>query len=523
MLPQDSGRCEDVGNHASDGEKMTLQGWWEPRPRLAGAEDATTTGQEMRFSMYLPKRVWVPPGALALVAGLLLAAAGCAAFRVPEEPPEPTPLAPVWSQDELKAHLRNLNETGESGRTTGTQGYARAAAYVASRLRDFHLQPAVESDFRIIYGASLNYPLSAALRLVGDSDSTFFLPGFEFLPDARSDSGGIRVSRFVVADAGIEPHRAAPETFGVLAVGDIQVDLHAWRDAGARLALIVGELMPQIHPEPVRGLIVLQITPATAGRLIGLPVQEPEDLTGRAGAAFTLGRSVAATVATDFQRNAGAINMMGYFSGKHAERQRDLVIVCADLDAVGRFGAVHSVDFRNFGVATAALLEVTRNLGYISRRWALPERTVMIAIWSGSELGHEGLRYFLEHPTWNLDRVRSLIYLGLEDDEAESVQQLLRPYGIPLITIPPRDEPLYDTPVLLTPDPAVRRIARERGIRFDPRQEPDMDAIVDSAIVQATELAGRAYSRVMLEATSDEPFFPMAEDSLAEPSAAGFD
>ncbi|MEX0748091.1 MAG: hypothetical protein WD275_08840, partial [Rhodothermales bacterium] len=94
----------------------------------------------------------------AVVFGAFLAVSGgCAAFAVPEEPPTPTPELPVWSVSETDDHLEFLNDPSTGGRATGTQGYARAAAYVAARLHDFRLQPALD-DFRVVYGTSINHP-----------------------------------------------------------------------------------------------------------------------------------------------------------------------------------------------------------------------------------------------------------------------------------------------------------------------------------------------------------------------------
>ena len=392
---------------------------------------------------------------------------GCAAFAVPEEPPRPTPEVPVWSVPEVDDHLEFLNDPSTGGRGTGTQGYARASAYVAARLHDFRLQPALD-DFRVVYPTSINHPLSASMKMVGPIDSVVFLPGIDFLPDGRSDSGRVTVTRLVKP----EDVPAATPPFAVVTSDAPTSSLQAWRNAGASLVVRVGDLVPQLEPAPVSGLLVVQLTHVAAAMLL------PE-------------RRISVRVTTDFQLQAGALNILGYMAGKHPVESRKLVVVCADMDGPGNFAGVAVADFRNFGRSTAALLEVARSVSYVSHRWQLPSRSVMFAIWSGSRLGHQGLRHFLENPTWSLDSIASVIYIGLEDEQA--VRDILSPYGISLHVIPPPDQPLFSQPFVLEPDPAIQRLARSTPAV----PEPDESQIMRLAVEQSIALADSAYTLMM--------------------------
>ena len=481
-------------------------------------------GQELLYYMYLAikRRVRTLDRKIQLIIAfsvlLALVSAGCSAFRVPEEPATPTPIDPVWSEEELQEHLRFLNLSDVAGRTTGTQGYARAAAYVAARMEEFGLQPALQGDYRIIYGASINYPVSGALRIAGPADSLNFLPGLDFLPDGRSDSGSVFISRFLVAGAETEITSSLGRDYGIIVPSGESTDLRKWRRAGARLALVVDDLYPRFERIPVNDMLVVQITPDAAREILRIGQTSVDYyLDDRRGEIVSVGRAVHARVNTTYQPQAGAINMMGYFSGKHPVRREELVIVCADLDAVGQYAGVATMDFRNLGASTASLLEIARNLGYITRRWQLPERSVMVAVWSGSRLGNAGLRYFLENPTWSLDDISSVVYIGLSAAEQAPVRELLDAYGISLVAIAPPEDPVHPEDVLLLPDPELRRIARSQGRRFDPVAEPDMSQLIDSAVVRAIDLAAEAYERTMMEATHPAPFMPTREDSLRIP------
>ncbi len=429
---------------------------------------------------------------------------------------------PVWSDAELRNHLEFLNGDDLMGRATGTPGYARAAAYVAARMREFRLQPAVEGEYRFVYGASVNSPISSLLQSVGRQDSTTYLPGIDYLPDARSDSGRARVERMVVAAGPPAPGSVPARPFGVIVSEGTGTDLRAWRDAGARVAVVVGALRPRFEPAPIANLLVAQMTSRTAARLLG--ESEPglsEYLAAAEGETITLPRVFFAHIVTDFHPQGGAINMLGYYAGKHPVHRGDVVILCADLDAVGRFAGVRAVDFANFGISTAAVLEVARNLGFVSRRWSIPERSVMVAVWSGSQTGHAGLRYFLENPTWPLDKIHSVVYVGLSAREDVEVRDILDAHGIPLKVIPAPREPLFEPDVVLRPDPAVLRLARSRDGEVPIVELPDESVIVDSAVARARGFADAAYQQILLRSTDPATFFPAPQDTLAPPQAAG--
>ena len=470
--------------------------------------------------MYVRRPSEVP--LTAAIAALLVLLQGCAGFQIPEEPARPTPITPVWSTEELYEHIRYLNRSEVRGRATGTQAYARAAAYVSSRMAEFGLQPAVEGDYRTIYSAPINHPIAGQLRVVSPDDSLAYLAGIEFLPDGRSDSGAVAISRFVVAGGDVDPERSADRNFGILVAPGEHVDLHAWQAAGAELAVLIGPLEPRFAPAPIRGLIVVQLTPRAARHLFRLgeaPIGPYLD--ERMGEIIVLGRRLHAHVVTSYQSRAGAINMMGYFSGKHPERRRQLVIVCADLDAVGQYSGVSTMDFRSFGTAPAALLEVARNIGFVTRRWQVPDRSVLVAVWSGSRVGHAGLRYYLEHPTWPISRIASVVYVGLAESDRPQVQRLLDSYGIRLVAVSPPADRLYPDDILLLPDASLQRLARALDDDLEPIEPPDMSQLIDSAVVQALKLADRAYERTMVETTDPAPFVPVREDTLRAPTAEG--
>ena len=153
----------------------------------------------------------------------------------------------------------------------------------------------------------------------------------------------------------------------------------------------------------------------------------------------------------------------GYVGGKHPLAVRgdtsgvpvasQAVLVCADL-AEGETPA-----------EAAALLEVARLYGRASQYTIMPERSVIFALWprlAAQEDPAAGLRTYLEQPTWQLDRVRAVLYVGLAPRRRAEVQALLDEYGIPLyrVAVPPEEERATGSGTAESAEMAASRAAR---------------------------------------------------------------
>jgi hypothetical protein len=455
-------------------------------------------------------------------APLLLAtliAASCASLVVPDANDRPTPLRPVWRESVLAEHLRYFNSTDADGRTTGSQGYARAAAYVAARMREFRLQPVLGTEFRMVYTTPMNHPVSASLAIV-ETDTLYQLPGIDFLVDGRTDSG-----RVVLSEAVLLPD------------GDLQANLHGvavfvesahvtpgrlqrWADAGARAVLIEGDLAPVPASSPVRGLLILQVVPETAARLAqapGAPLLS-QISTGEAVRVW-LPRKIMIGVTSEHRPHSGAINVLGYVPGKHPAHANDLVIVCSDLDARGRAGSARAVDLARFGTGTSALLELARNYGAFSGYSVIPERTVLFAVWSGSLYGHAGLREYLEKPVWALDKTRAVVYVGLAPEQESEVRSILEERGIALIVVPRSAVP-HGGAVLVLPDPGMRRLALDRRQTIPP-PPVQIPQVVADEVASARALAQDAHEVLLGEIVTPVPLVRMAGDTLRIPVPGG--
>jgi hypothetical protein len=472
-----------------------------------GGFQGTIPPPSRSFPMRLYRFLSLPTLFISLTLGL----SACAAFTVPAPPPVPAPGSAVWDNQELTSHLRFLNSEDVGGRATATQGYARAAAYVAARMREFRLQPVLDNDYRVVYHTEVNYP-SAALLWTSGVDSTIFLPGLDFVPGGRSDSGRVHLHTLIVS-----PDSGRLRESGRISAGEAVMlpaalatleTLVVMRDAGASAALIVGPLEPRIMQRPIDGLLVARITERTARTLLG----SPSDLfTEHADVRVPLPRIVHLRITTEYHRRAGAINTLGYVAGKDPVHARDLVLVCADLDAVGQFAGIRTLDFANFGLGTAGLLEVARNVAYVGRRWSMPDRSILFAVWSGARFEHAGLRAFLRHPTWDVNRIKAVIYIGLDASEAPMVRDVLAVHGIPLYVVPPPVEPLHEPQIVMLPPVLPRQLAREQP---NPPAPPPLSQIVTRGVEEARHMAEQALRLAMRESMTSRAPMP---DLPAEP------
>lgn len=458
-------------------------------------------------------------GACGLLFGAVVGLLGCTTASVPrEEAPRRTPLAPEWNEAALAEHLRFFNGKEVAGRKTGTQGYARAAAYATSLMEAYELQPAFGSDFRSVYQTAISYPRSATLQILRP-DTVRFYPGIDFLPGARSDTGEVR---FEDVRLGLDSTRGQPQREVVLLTEQQaqQASLEALRAAGARAVLVAGELRPRPMTSPAQGLVVVQVTPRAAARLLGIAEAEVAAEVERGGQR-QLPQPVRLRLQATREPLAGALNVVGYIVGKRPELAREAVIVCADLDAAGPLAGVQTLDLARFGTGAAALLEVARYQTRLSRFLTIPERTVIVALWSGSRLDHAGLRAYLRNPTWSLDYVRAVIYVGIEDAEVPAVEALLDLYDLPLYAVQAEAELPYEEELVLVPDAALMRLVRERdgpeAVSDPPVQTSEL---LREAVPVARRLAEETHRLLLRETVALAPLLPTLPDTLRPPEEA---
>jgi hypothetical protein len=131
-----------------------------------------------------------------------------------------------------------------------------------------------------------------------------------------------------------------------------------------------------------------------------------------------LGLAPAGTKGGFYQNGGGASNILAQFEGSDPELKNEVILVGAHYDHVGYgtyrnsygpVGYIHNgADDNASGVA--ALLELAEALSKLPQK---PKRTILFAFWDGEEKGLWGSKYWVDHPTVPLDRVRLAVNIDM--------------------------------------------------------------------------------------------------------------
>ncbi len=450
---------------------------------------------------------------LLVILGLTLGLSACGPAPYPaeevggrlQEPDNPLLLA---------EHLDVLLRPEIQGRVTGSRSFALAAQYVEDRMRAFRLQPALEGRYRIVYEARVHLTWPAVLGWA-DQDTAAFLPGLEFWPDARSDTGRV-VADQVALCAQPRTCLAAPVWVLPTAVAAEAAVLAQTRSV--RAVLLIGPLHPALADAPISGLRLLQITPEAAARLLALPVSTLQaHLADTTSVMLQLHRPIFLQVHRMGEAHVGALNVLGFVAGKDPVLRNELVIIGADLDVIALPGSSLLFDGAHLGEGVAALLELARLYSTLATYWPLPRRTLLFAVWSGARQGHQGLRAYLRQPLWDPDATRRIVYLDPEPKTLAELHQLAEQYGVALAPVLPPDSLQVDRRVFWrVPSDwlqAYRRIYNAPAAVSIPEPE----ALRTRASQRARALVREAQAILLPEAITPDPWAPVREDTLRLP------
>ncbi len=445
----------------------------------------------------------------------VLSAYGCVTVAVDEEPVRSTPLRPVWSGLEVRRHLSFFNNNAVAGRATGTRAYVLASAYVAARMREFGLQPALGSEFRTLYPTRVNFPKAFRLTASGRLDTLLFIPGVDALPDGRTDGGRLEGDRVIIRP---DSAQRLSDLIVLWPAGEATTEaLMGLRRQGARAVLTVGPLTPRRVAAPVTGLVVLQVTEQALGRLLGVDEAAARRiLTEMRNRVRRLPRTIELDVEVEALPELQGINLLGYVPGKVPPHLSELVIVCADLDAVGDFGGARVIDRAHPGAGAAALLELARQYSVFADYLTIPDRTILFAVWSGARTGQAGLRAYLEEPGWVRENIRSVIYVGPDAADTTGLRALVEPHGWRFhAVLPPDSLAPVPEPILLPEAPWMKVLRDLRPDDVPP--VPDLDEERARDEQAALALADRAHRLILRETVVPAPPVLFIGDSLYVP------
>jgi hypothetical protein len=119
-----------------------------------------------------------------------------------------------------------------------------------------------------------------------------------------------------------------------------------------------------------------------------------------------------------YQTGGGTNNILALVEGSHAALKDEVILVGAHYDHVGYgnyrnsygpIGRIHNgADDNASGVA--ALLEVAEAVSLLPKK---PRRSILFAFWDGEEKGLLGSKYWIDHPTMPLDKLRLAVNVDM--------------------------------------------------------------------------------------------------------------
>jgi hypothetical protein len=147
------------------------------------------------------------------------------------------------------------------------------------------------------------------------------------------------------------------------------------------------------------------------------------------------------------------VNVLGIIEGSDPELKKEVVMIGAHLDHLGKMGdyILNGADDNASG--SAAVLSMARAFALNPVK---PKRSIMFALWTGEEKGLLGSRYYVDHPFVPLEKMAAHINLdvvGRAWESKEYLEDRLKRYRIKV----PRDiiEKKLDTKNFIMPSTAV--------------------------------------------------------------------
>jgi membrane dipeptidase len=351
-------------------------------------------------------------------------------------------------------HIRYLASDDLKGRKSATPEYAKAAEYVAAKMKDYRLQPGGEKGSwfqEVAFKNWSNYEQPVRLEIVSPQKRVYF-PGRnrDFAPVFGTGSGYVR-GEMAFAGYGILSEKPAWNDYDGLEVkGRILVILPDappdFEDAAAKewtlekkaklaaekgaVGLIEMDLTdPRQPPDPKerrrtsrnlktgecpKGFVVMQAGRDFLDDLFYCARKSWRDAVSRIlrlkkPHSFLFEAAVEMEVHL-VQEERKAVNVIGLLPGRDPKLKDEYIILGGHLDhlGIGLNGFINNGADDNASSA-ATILETARVLVASGFR---PARSILFCSWAGEEMGLIGSRYYVDHPLYPLEK--TVVYLNID-------------------------------------------------------------------------------------------------------------
>ncbi|TWU54593.1 translocation protein TolB [Rubripirellula tenax] len=361
--------------------------------------------------------------------------------------------SPDFSPADVMRHVDYLTRPELGGRLTGTEGERRATAYVAAYLESLGLEPAGENG---TFFQSFDFPAGSTLgknNSMTTGDQTLVL-NQDWVPLSFSADGEIGEAAIVFAGYGLQvpggegvdeydsyvhlnvagqwvlvfrdlPQEITPEQRQQMArYSSPRRKATVARDLGAKGIIFAAGPTSKVRNELIRfdadasqagvSIGALSVTNEVAAKWLAETDQDLAKIQselddGSLAMGFPVeGAKANASVDIDRKRGTGRNVLARMNAGEQADASQPVVIVGAHVDHLGKGGSSNSLakDDERDGIhvgaddnasGVAAMLEIAQYLAAEKKAGRLKaKRDLVIAGWSGEELGLFGSQAFVE-------------------------------------------------------------------------------------------------------------------------------
>ena len=136
------------------------------------------------------------------------------------------------------------------------------------------------------------------------------------------------------------------------------------------------------------------------------------------------------TITNDYQTEiALSRNVIGFIEGSDPELKKEVVVIGAHLDHVGKMGEYIYNGANDNASGSAAVLELAQAFALNPVK---PKRSILFALWTGEEHGMLGSLYYTDHPYYPMDKTVAYLnmdMIGWEWEDKDSISARFKSRG----------------------------------------------------------------------------------------------
>ena len=374
------------------------------------------------------------------------------------------------SKDPLEANLRRHVEYLASdkleGRRTGERGATTAAGYVVNQFAKAKLKPGFKASngkatylqpFPYIAGVTLGKDNFLRIIPTADTRESKMKVELDFQPFANSIKGYVPPAPLVFAGYGVATADKSRDDYAgldvkgkIVLVADgtpdannphsnfaginVHTKANIAKERGAKALIVISrtddlklERLAQLSYEPTTGetaIPVVIVTRSSVARLFNTGLGEVES-SMESGKAPLPAITATAQVKVDLvKKQSEAYNVIGVLEGTDPTLKNEAIVIGAHYDHLGHGGQGslspntkdihHGADDNASG--TSAVIELARMFksepGAIATGFR-NKRTIIFIAFGGEEEGLLGSKYYVNHPTFPIDKTIAMINLDM--------------------------------------------------------------------------------------------------------------